>query len=193
MIPSVLKFFCSVVLWILFTAAAVIAQVLPGSLTFSTSGSFSGGVARSSSSVLVYDNNLTNGYLWNFDLKDAPATLNPTGPAGSAAFQWGEGTGNSYPYPSALWFQPHNPGTVAPEQSFELGHLFFRNGTIQSTSGATWVDIVLTVAFAPTLGIDPANVVFGYELINTTNTSDPVASADIVKLGQHARHEMWMA
>jgi hypothetical protein len=173
---------------LLFTAADLSAQRLPGSLDFSTTGSFGNGVAESSTSILIADNTLTNGYRSGFDLKDAPAALNPTGPVGSAAFQWGVGADwMPYPHPSALWFQPLNAGIVSPEQSFDFGYLFYRNGTIKTNTGATSVDIALSLAFAPSLGIDPANVVFGTGLINTLNGDDRVASADIVKLGQLAR------
>ena len=44
------------------------------------------------------------------------------------------------------------------------------------------MDIAMTLAFSQPLGLDPINVVFGTDLINTVNSSDPVASADIVSL-----------
>ena len=159
------------------------AQTLPGSLGFSIEGSFVNGVAQSSGSILITDNDLTNGYSAGFDLTDAPAELNPKGPEGSAAFQWGVISQSSdYPHTSSLWFHPLSIGIVAPEQSFDLAHLHYRNGTIKTTTGATAVDIAMTLAFSQPLGIDPISVVFGTELINSVNTSDPVASADIVSL-----------
>lgn len=159
------------------------AQTLPGSLAFSVDGSFVNGTAQSASSILITDNDLTNGYNAGFDLTDAPTSLNPTGPAGSAAFQWGEISSTSaYPHTSSLWFRPLDIGTVAPEQSFQIANLYYRNGTIKTTTGATAVDIAMTLAFAQPLGMDPINVVFGTDLINTVNGTDPVASADIVSL-----------
>ena len=160
-----------------------IAQNLPGSLGFTIEGSFINGTAESSNSILITDNDLTNGYAAGFDLKDAPTGLNPNGPQGSAAFQWGEASWNSsYAHSSALWFQPLAIGNVAPEQSFDLGYLFYRNGTIKSNTGASWVDLALTLSFSQPLGQDPISVVFGSELVNTVNGPDPVASADIVSL-----------
>lgn len=158
------------------------AQVLPGSLGFSIEGSFINPTAQSADSLLIADNDLTDGYSSGFDTSDAPAALTSTGPTGSAAFQWGEPTGNTYPHASALWFLPLSADAIAPEQTFELGHLFYRNGTIKQNSGATWVDLALTVSFSQPLGLDPISVTFGSELINTLNNNDPVSSADIVSL-----------
>jgi len=66
------------------------AQNLPSPLSFSVSGAFENGVGQTSSSLLITDNNLTDGYTTGMDLHDAPAGLGTEGPAGSAAFQWGD-------------------------------------------------------------------------------------------------------
>ena len=160
-----------------------VAQSLPGSLRFSIEGSFVNGQADSSNSILIADNDLSNGYAPGFDTTDAPSALSPSGTEGSAAFQWGEAARNSdYAHSSALWFQPLTVSNAIAEQSFELGYLSYRNGTIKSRTGATWVDLALTLSFAQPLGLDPVSVVFGSELINTVNTNDAIASADIVSL-----------
>lgn len=159
------------------------AQNLPSSLGFSIEGSFINGTAESYNSILITDNDLTNGYRSGFDLEDAPATLNPTGPIGATAFQWGTPSStSSYPHASALWFQPLAVSNAAAETTFDLGYLYYRNGTIKSDSGASWVDLAMTLSFSQPLGLDPISVVFGNELVNTTNSRDPVASADIVTL-----------
>lgn len=158
------------------------AQNIPGSLAFSIDGSFINPSAESSNSILLTDNNLTDGYRSGFDLTDAPAALKPTGTQGSAAFQWGTPNGNDYAHPSALWFQPLSVDHLVAEQSFDLGYLHYRNGTIKNNSGADWVDLALTLSFSQPLGQDPISVVFGSELINTSNGRDPVASADIISL-----------
>jgi hypothetical protein len=164
-------------------ASDVDGQNLPGMLGFSIDGSFINGTAQSSKSILITDNDLTDGYDAGFDLTDAPAALDPSGPAGSAAFQWGVASDNSnYPHTSSLWFQPLVATNISPEQSFELGYLFYRNGTIKTTTGATWVDLAMTLSFSQPLGIDPISVVFGSELINSVNNSNPTNSADIVSL-----------
>jgi hypothetical protein len=113
--------------------------------------------------------------------------LNPTGPAGSAAFQWGVAADwSDYPHTSALWFQPLAASNIAPEQSFELAYLYYRNGTIKSGTGATSVDLALLLSFTQPLGLNPVSEVFGTILINTPNSDDPIASADIVTLGDQA-------
>jgi hypothetical protein len=77
---------------------------------------------------------------------------------------------------------PLAPTGITPEQSFEIGKLFYRNGTIKSGSAADWVDLALTISLTEPLGHDPIAVTFGSQLINTQNTFDPIASADIVSL-----------
>lgn len=161
----------------------LVAQTLPGPLAFSIEGSFVNGNAEGRKSILIADNDLTDGYAAGFDPTDAPDDLANSGPAGAAAFQWGVAATNSdYPHTSALWFQPLSVENVVPERTFELGYLHYRNGTIKNNTGATWVDLALTLSSTPALGLDPLNVVFGSKLTNTTNNSDPVASADIVSL-----------
>jgi hypothetical protein len=159
------------------------AQSLPGSLGFSIKGSFVNGQAESSNSILIADNDLSDGYAAGFDTTDAPSALTPSGTEGSAAFLWGEAARNSdYAHSSALWFQSLSVSHAIAEQSFELGYLSYRNGTIKNKTGATWVDLALTIAFSQPLGLEPVSVVFGSELINTVNTDDAIASADIVSL-----------
>ena len=159
------------------------AQNLPGSLSFSVSGAFENGVGQTSSSLLLADNNLTDGYSAGMDLQDAPAGLSAGGPVGSAAFQWGKAsTSSSYPHSSALWFTPIMGINVGPDESFAIGSIFYRNGTINSGSGASAVDLALTLNFSSPSGIAPISTVFTSDLINSPNTDDPVASADIVSL-----------
>lgn len=159
------------------------AQSLPDSLSFTLAGSFSNGVAESNNSILIADNNLTDGYATGMDLHDAPTSLNPTGPTGSAAFQWGTPKSNSsYPHSSALWFQPLPAANVSPEQYFNLGYLYYRNGTITTNTGASAVDITLKLNFSNPSGISPVNTSFTSDLVNTLNSNDQVASADTVSL-----------
>jgi hypothetical protein len=164
-------------------STAASAQSLPGSLSFTVSGSFENGVGQGNDSILIADNNLTNGYSPGMDLKDAPATLNPNGPAGAAAFQWGVASGQSaYPHTSALWFEPIDAIGVTPDQSFCIGNLYYRNGTILSGTGATSVNLALNLNFTTPSGLPVTAVSFTQDLINSPNTSDPIASADTVSL-----------
>jgi hypothetical protein len=71
---------------------------------------------------------------------------------------------------------------VLPEQVFNLGNLYYRNGSIQTTTGATGVDLSLALVFPVSLGITSISEVFSLELINTFNTGDAIASADIVRI-----------
>lgn len=159
------------------------AQSLPGSLAFTVSGSFENAVRESSNSLLISDNNLTNGYASGMDLTDAPVRLNPSGPAGSAAFQWGIASPtSSYAHSSALWFEPITGISISPDQYFNLGYLYYRNGTIKSNTGASAVDFALNLDFSSPSSMPSVHAVFTGDLINTANTSDPVASADIVSL-----------
>jgi len=159
------------------------AQNLPGSLSFTVSGSFENGVGQGNNTILIADNNLTNGYAAGMDLKDAPTSLNPNGPAGAAAFQWGAAArGSSYDHASALWFAPLPAVNVAANQYFNLGNLYYRNGTIQSGTGASSVNLALNLNFSNPSGLPAAVASFTSDLINTPNTSDPVASADIVSI-----------
>ncbi|MEO5712336.1 MAG: choice-of-anchor K domain-containing protein [Luteolibacter sp.] len=159
------------------------AQTLPSSLSFSVSGAFGNGVNESGNSQLYADNNLTNGYNTGMDLTDAPTSLNPTGPTGSAAFQWGQAsTGAAYSHSSALWFSPIAANNVVAGQYFNIGSLFYRNGTIKTGTGASAVDLTLNLSFSSPSGIAPITAVYTSDLINSTNSSDPIASADIVSL-----------
>ena len=162
------------------------SQTLSSSLSFTVDGNFTNGVAEGSKSLLLADNDLTNGYAAGFDLADAPSSLATKGPAGSAAFQWGEAfTNAAYAHSSALWFTPVSVTNAQPEQSFTLGYLNYRNGTIKSNTGASSIDLAVNLAFS-TPGISPISVNYTMDLINTSNGNDPVASADIVRLGNIA-------
>ena len=178
-----LSFVCLIGLIFAIISSQSNAQYLPGSLSFTVSGSFENGVGQSSNSILIADNNLTDGYNAGMDLQDAPVTLDPTGPAGSAAFQWGQAsTTSSYAHSSALWFSPIASSHIAPNQYFDIGSLYYRNGTIKNNTGASSIDLALNLNFSSPSGITPMSVAFTSDLINTVNTSDPIASADIVSL-----------
>lgn len=183
---SLRAFLCAVVAPLAMNGI-VSGQVLPGSLNFSVDGDFANAVGTTSSSIMIVDNDLTNGYAPGMDLTDAPSNLNPTGPSGSSSFQWGEAaTWTSYPHTSALWFTPLTGSSIAPEQAFSMGYLNYRNGTIKSDSGASSIDLKLNFAFS-TPGVTNFAVNYTMQLENTLNIDgDPIASADIVRLGNLA-------
>jgi hypothetical protein len=49
-------------------------------------------------------------------------------------------------------------------------------------TGTQAVDLTLDFNFAPALGIGSQSVTYGMTLVNTLNTGNPIASADIVRL-----------
>jgi len=126
------------------------------------------------------DNNLLNG---------VPAVLNPipfTPTAGASAFSWGTASSNSTDT-SALWFRPGSFSDVALESPFEIGRLFYRNGTIFSGTGASQVDLSMALMFSSPLLQNPTQTINStLTMINTPNGSDPIASADIVEIGSPA-------
>jgi PEP-CTERM motif len=164
-------------------SAPLQAQVSTGTpVTGTVSGAFSNPVAEPVGApgfVYQIDNDLTDG---------ATGGLNPipfTAVAGSAAFEWGTPYGTSTS--SALWFEPYAFGNIPVESSFDLGRLFYRNGTIYSQTGASQVDLDVAVNIInPALTPALQSTTFSMLLINSPNGADPIASADIVQLGNLA-------
>lgn len=104
----------------------------------------------------------------------APATAVVSG-VGTNSFAWGTGD------PSSLTFAGSAFDTK-PDTVFKLGRLTFHNGTIASGTGADKVDLTLDIGFDP---VPEKNFKLKstMNIINTLNTSDPVASADTVTIG----------
>lgn len=143
---------------------------------FAVSGAFQNPVAESSNAILITDNYLTNGYKSGSDLHQAPSGLSSSGPSGSAFFQWGTPSSSS-DHSSALWFKPYSVSNVVAGQKFDIGSIYYRNGTIQSGTGANAVDLSLTFSFSSTSSL---NTVFKGSLINTPNTGTADQQADYV-------------
>lgn len=184
MSPTRFLFICVGVIAAITSVREAKGQTLSGAPTFLVSGRFTNPVEEGSNSLLVRDNNLTNGYNSGADLTDAPAGLSSTGPAGAAFFQWGRAsTSDTYSHPSALWFIPVDVTNAAPEQDFQIGYLYYRNGTIQSSTGASAVDMSFTFSF-PSDGAT-MNTSFTSKLINTPNNGTAEQNADVVSLSNH--------
>jgi len=145
-------------------------------VNFAVSGAFQNPVAESSDALLITDNNLTNGYKSGSDLHQAPSGFGSSGPTGSAFFQWGTRSSSS-DHASALWFKPLAVTNMVAEKDFNLGILSYRNGTIQTGSGASAVDLALTFSFSSDYSI--TNVFTG-SLINTPNTGTADQQADYI-------------
>lgn len=105
---------------------------------------------------------------------------NPAGPAGmvttgvgTSNFTWGSGfPPSSLGYTGSLF-------DVNENDSFMFGSLNYYNGAIASGTGANSIDLSIVLDFISPSGFSES---FTYDLglINTPNSSDPNASADIV-------------
>jgi hypothetical protein len=93
-------------------------------------------------------------------------------------FQWGVGY---YSPQSALYFSGTNFTGVSTDQYFDLGDLYYFNGTAWAGTQAYSVDLRTSLAFTAPSGITQ-DFDFNFGLINTLNTADPWASADSILL-----------
>ena len=93
-------------------------------------------------------------------------------------FQWGVGY---YSPQSALYFSGTNFTGVSTDQYFDLGDLYYLNGTAWAGTQAYSVDLRTSLAFTAPSGITQ-DFDFNFGLINTLNTADPWASADSILL-----------
>ena len=138
--------------------------------------------ADASNVLTVYD-----GVSWGWTMKKAPigqvtGSFTDSSPSnavtngiGTPTFSWGSGDPSSLSFSGAAFNT--NPDTV-----FNLGTLTFRNGVISGGSGADSVTFNALVNFdnIPEKNFTLPSV---FTLINTSNTDDPVASADQVLIG----------
>ena len=91
---------------------------------------------------------------------------------GTDHLTWGAGT------PGELQYTGH-AFDVDENSPFVFGTLDYFNGTTTSNSAADSVDLSVGLSFtSPSTGAE--NFIFDLGIINTTNTSDPQASADYV-------------
>jgi hypothetical protein len=139
-------------------------------------------VADAATGLTVYD-----GVSWGWNMKKATVgnvagTFTNPGPAsasvsgvGTSNFAWGIGSPSSLSFAAAAF--DTTPGTP-----FKLGTLTYYNGTIFGNSGASNVDFNAALSFD---NIAEKNFTLSstFSLVNTPNTSDPVASADQVSMG----------
>lgn len=95
---------------------------------------------------------------------------------GTSHFTWGVGL----PDVSSLDYQ-NAAFSSTDETPFKIGTLTYHNGAISSGTGADGVNLSLDVSFTDPSGVTQ-NFVYGMQLINTANTTDPIASADYVIL-----------
>lgn len=98
---------------------------------------------------------------------------------GTSLFTWGTPISGSSS--SSLRFAGLPSFSTSTETDFLLGTLAYHNGRIQTATGATGVDLEISLTFTiPAVG--DQTFTFGLALVNTPNVSDPDAAADYVFL-----------
>ncbi len=110
--------------------------------------------------------------------------INPTGPGGMIVsgvgtnfFTWGDGSAFNSP-PSSLGYTG-NSFSGETDDVFSFGTLSYFNGTIAGGTEATFVDLEITLTLANPSGI-MEDFLYTMALINTPNTGDANANADII-------------
>ena len=110
---------------------------------------------------------------------------NPTGPGGmvvtgvgTSSFTWGDGSFFNSP-PSSLDFSGTSFSTNT-ETFFDIGEVTYFNGTVAAGTQADTVDLEVALNFTTPSGITET-FIYLLSLINTPNTGDPNASADIIQ------------
>jgi len=110
--------------------------------------------------------------------------VNPTGPStmqvtgvGTDYFTWGNGSPYNSP-PSSLGYAG-NLFSVETDDVFSFGTLSYFNGTVYPGTEAYSVDLSVALSLTIPSGITQ-DFLYDLALINTPNTGDPNASADIV-------------
>lgn len=110
---------------------------------------------------------------------------NPSGPGGmlvsgvgTSDFAWGNGAPFGSPSSSLNFLG--NSFSTETDLTFSFGTLSYFNGTIAAGTQANTVDLNAQLTFTMPSGINQ-NFIYNLGLVNTPNTSDPNASADIVQ------------
>jgi hypothetical protein len=119
---------------------------------------------------------------FSYDFGASGVLLNATGGPnlsiggiGTNTFSWGTGVESP---PSSLSFVGKSVLGAIPEQPFVIGTLSYFNGAVRAGTEAYSVGLQTTLTFSGlTQSFD-----YGLKLINTPNTSNPIASADSVLL-----------
>jgi hypothetical protein len=99
---------------------------------------------------------------------------------GTSDFSWGTGLGGSQNCNFTFTGVQFQAKPKTKQGVFTLGTLAYRNGETLVGTEATNVTLAVTVQFSNPSGIPPQLFRFPLTMINTTNTEDPDASADIV-------------
>jgi hypothetical protein len=105
-----------------------------------------------------------------------PSNTTYTG-VGTSQFTWGKKDGT--PTPNILTFTPATPFSSPLETAFKIGTLSYYNGTTESGTNPTAVNLQIGMDFiAPPAGLQ--TFAFTLDLDSTNNTNNAVNSADYV-------------
>ena len=121
------------------------------------------------------------------------AFKNPTGPAGmvsnlnaggsNSRFEWGDATGASNLSESWMEYSGTSFADIQDSARFGIGELTYYNGTILADSGATTVDLTITLTVDVNGQVFHPFFDFTFELVNSQNVAgDEWGSADYVKI-----------
>lgn len=99
---------------------------------------------------------------------------------GTENFTWGEGINGSGP--NRFTFTPASIN-AQPGEVFSLGSLTYTNGTTRTGTEANTVNLSISLDMDRPVRGGVKDVSYGLSMHSTTNTDDPVASADYVNLG----------
>lgn len=120
----------------------------------------------------------------SFEGNSAGIFVNATGTSslvtqgvGTYNFLWGEPA--SATDVSSELFYKGDDFSVDENEAFVFGRMAYNNGTIIGGTGATSIDLNVALSFTTPSSL-AEEFTFNLGLINTTNTSDPIASADYV-------------
>jgi hypothetical protein len=130
--------------------------------------------ANTSATWLVPQGNPT--LVYNLNNKPNAATLSH----GSTFFDDGMGNTIDSGVENVLTYERNTLANVSPNTSFTLGDLTLLNGTTFNDSEAISATLAVTLNFASPNTSTTVNI--GFNLINTDNSPDRLASADIVEL-----------
>jgi hypothetical protein len=113
-----------------------------------------------------------------------------TSGTGTANFTWGTGlpdvssltfAGKSFTVTSPAGYTLGSAAQQA-RPSFSIGTLTYHNGTIQGGTGADSVTLSAPISLTAPVAAGPTAITASLGLINTPNSTDPIASADVVDL-----------
>jgi len=162
------------------------AQNIPYPSNISPRGSFSNPVGASAGSAYLIDNDLGDGYAAGADTFGTPEPLLLGNAPGGSAFLQSGTPASGGAHTSALWFQSYYSTNVGPEITFNVGYLYFRNGSSAAGTGLTGFDLNFALGRPPNISLpnnlNPTLVDYAAGLIDTPDTGSAAQNADSIVL-----------